>query len=146
MRARRREKVCVAAVHAGEQGLSFEWKPQDLNVREHAGSLPKWPWNDKSFLQIRPERTAVENERLVRACTQESFLYGGAWLKLRDREFVVREAQVSGSRRSLAIGTWHRVGNLPALQCEQGSLVLTRVQVVSNRPMFTRSFVPVCKD
>jgi len=101
----------------------------------------RWPWADSDFLAIDPAKSAVEIERFVRAATQESFTYHGAWIDVGGTAFIVRAASqhAAGMNMNARQGELSTIDGWPVLQCGDGALRLDRVQPRRPHPNRTRS-------
>lgn len=102
-------------------------------------SLPLWPWNNDKFLRIDPTASATQIERHIRATTQESYTYDGAWLSVGGRKYIVRRASLVVDAPSAPPGTLLMMSKKAVLVCGEGALRLDRVQERSTVPMATVS-------
>ena len=102
-------------------------------------SLPKWPVHDSDFLRIDPTLSATQVERHIRASTQESYAYDGAWFSVFGREYVIRRASLSNLTHDASPGTLVVLEGTALLVCSDGVVSIDRVQQRSAVPMTSRS-------
>jgi len=113
----------------------------EVSIQPVGGSdlFPRWPWADDEFIAIDPGVSAREVERLVLACTQESFRYDGPWIWIGSRQFVVRAAEIRAPVAEVQPGTLVIRGGWPVLQCGDDAVILRRLQERGPVPMRSRS-------
>lgn len=93
----------------------------------------KWRWDDQDFLRLDWSRAAVDLERLVLACTQESYIYNGPWFSCDGATYLVREAwAVEDCGPQIEDGQpgqiFRHANGYPIVRCGQGALTLDKVQ------------------
>ena len=113
----------------------------EVSTQPAGGSdlFPRWPWADDEFIAIDPGGSAREVERLVLACSQESFRHDGPWIWIGSRQFVVRTAEIRAPVAEVQPGTLVIRGGWPVLQCGDEAVILRRLQERGPVPMRSRS-------
>lgn len=107
--------------------------------KDDTETLSKWPWGDRRLLQIDPRKTATQIERLIRASTQESYIYDGPWIEIEGVEFIIRRSRVANLEHKMATGTLFSHRRRLYLSCGEGTLEIRRIQVRMSVPLSRRS-------
>jgi methionyl-tRNA formyltransferase len=91
----------------------------------------RWRWDNLEFLQIDWTRSARDISNFVRACSQESYKYNGAFFFVRDKQYILRQATVAkyiGGGESGEILKIDRQGILVYCRDDKEALLITQIQ------------------
>jgi methionyl-tRNA formyltransferase len=90
----------------------------------------RWRWEDSKFLRLDWTEEASTLARFVKACSQESYKYGGPFFQIADRSYIVRAAKALEAKASSSLPGQVVAATNEGIQvaCGKGCLLIEQIQ------------------